>query len=354
MYRFLRFPLAALLFVFALPACDSAVDAPPEEDGAGNTLRALAQAHEVEIGAAAATGLPTSDARYGDVLGREFGLLAAENAMKFGPLQPTQGNFSFREADALVDFAEAHDMRVRGHALVWHNQNPSWLTNGNRTREQMMDILRTHITTVVTRYADQIDAWDVVNEAVNDDGSLRETIWSETIGPEYIELAFRWAHEADPDARLFYNDYGAEGTGRKSDAVYALAQNLLQEGVPIHGVGLQMHVSTDWAPRPSDVAANMARLGDLGLEVQITEMDVRMPLPPTDDKELMQAGVYADMLDVCLDAWNCTAFVLWGFTDRHSWVPSTFNGQGAALIFDEDYVPKYAYTALQQVLERAD
>src|SRR5690606_5078017 len=138
-------------------------------------------------------------------------------AMKFGPLRPSRNTFNFNAADALIDFAEANDMQVRGHTLLWHNQNPDWLNNGNFSRDEMIEIMREHITTVVGRYRGRIVAWDVVNEAIADNGQLRNTIWLQTIGPEYIEMAFEFAHEADPQALLFYNDYNAEGSGTKSD-----------------------------------------------------------------------------------------------------------------------------------------
>lgn len=215
-----------------------------------------------------------------------------------------------------------------------------------------MDILKNHIYTVVGRYRGRIYAWDVVNEAIADDGSLRRTIWLEKIGPEYIELAFRWAHEADPNALLFYNDYNAEGLGPKSDAVYNLVKNLLEKGVPIHGVGLQMHVSVEWPPNTNDIYANIKRLNELGLEVHITEMDVRIREPATDEDLIRQAEIYRNVLKVCLNAKNCKAFVMWGFTDRYSWIPFFFSGYGSALIFDEDYQPKLAYQYLLTTLQK--
>ena len=148
----------------------------------------------------------------------------------------------------------------------------------------------------------QVNIWDVVNEAINNDGSLRDSIWSRGIGPDYLDLAFRWAHEANPQARLFYNDYGGEGLGQKSNAIYNLVAGMIKRGVPINGVGLQMHVSVDGYPPPQDVLANMKRLAALGLEVQITEMDVRIQ----DDPRPMQvrlaaeAQIYRDMLSTCL------------------------------------------------------
>jgi len=277
-------------------------------------------------------------------------MVTPENAMKFQPLHPGPDHYRFGDADAIVDFAQRHDMQIRGHTLVWHNQLPGWLTGRQWAREELIDILRSHITTVVGRYRGRVVAWDVLNEGVDDLGRLRETIWLQDIGPEYIEMAFRWAHEADPDALLFYNDYGGEGLGRKSDAIYRLVNDLVQRGVPIHGVGLQMHVRLDKYPKPKDVAANIERLSALGLVVHITEMDVRIQGMASDEELARQARIYGDMLAVCLDADNCKVFVLWGLTDRHSWIPNFFKGWGVGLIFDESYRPKPAYDALVDVL----
>ena len=339
-----------ILFVLAVSCAPAQREPPTTIPTSVLPLRSLAQDRDIHIGAAVAARPLGSEALYAETLAREFNMLTPENAMKFGPLHPNRDRYDFSDADAIVDFAEAHGMQVRGHTLVWHNQLPSWLTAGNWARDEMIEILREHIMTVVGRYQGRVAAWDVVNEAVANDGSLRDTIWLRSIGPEYIDMAFRWAHEADPDALLFYNDYGGEGQGRKSDAIYTLVHGLLQRGVPIHGVGLQMHVSLDRSPEPQDVAANMKRLAALGLKVHITEMDVRIKGPATEEKLAEQARVYRDMLEVCLAAENCRAFVLWGFTDRHSWIPHFFTGYGSGLIFDESYRPKPAYNALIDML----
>jgi endo-1,4-beta-xylanase len=308
------------------------------------TLRSLAEEHGILIGAAVSAG-QLIEQDYTETLSREFNILTTENALKFEPVHPSRNQYSFTDADAIVSFAEANGMKVRGHTLVWHSQLPGWINQGAFTREEWINILHDHITTVVGRYKGRIYAWDVVNEAVADDGSLRDTVWLQGIGPEYIDLAFQWAHEADPQALLFYNDYGASGLGRKSDAIYNLVSDLLERGVPIDGVGFQMHTSLESPPVFSDIAANFKRLNDLGLEVQVTELDVRMRLPATTADLTQQANIYRDMLDVCLSADDCTAFVMWGFTDRYSWIPSANPGYGSALIFDESYNPKPAYYA---------
>ena len=191
-----------------------------------------------------------------------------------------------------------------------------------------------------------------MNEAVGDNSALRDSIWLRGIGPQYIDMAFQWAHEANPQARLFYNDYGGEGLGRKSDAIYALVKGMLQRGVPLDGVGLQMHISLDRYPNPQDVLANMRRLAALGLEVQITEMDVKTQddARPMQAKLAAEAQLYGAMLHTCLSVTSCTAFVMWGFTDAHSWIPAYTGHADYPLIFDTQYRPKPAYFALKNVL----
>ncbi len=181
---------------------------------------------------------------------------------------------------------------------------------------------------------------------------MRNTFWLQKIGPEYIELAFRWAHEADPQALLFYNDYNNEGLNPKSDAIYRLVQDLRSRGVPIHGVGLQMHLRVDLPPDTQAVAANMERLAQLGLQVHITEIDVRIQngSGSTEERLRAQAQIYRDMLSVCLNATNCPAFVTWGVSDQYSWIPGFTGNPDAPLLFDASFQPKPAYNALVELL----
>jgi len=312
-------------------------------------LRSLAQARGMYIGTAVNVDALQNEEQYREVLAREFNIMTPEVSLKFDATEPERNQYDFAEGDTIVAFAKAHNMQVRGHTLVWFRALPSWLTAGKFSRSELMQILRGHIFTEVAHYQGQITIWDVVNEAVNGDGTLRDTIWLRGIGPDYIDWAFRWAHEANPQARLFYNDFGGEGSGRKSDAIYSLVKGLLQRGVPIGGVGLQMHIGIDSYPAPQAVLANMQRLTALGLEVQITEMDVQIQgdRRPVQTRLALQAQVYRDMLGVCLEVVGCTAFVMWGFTDLYSWLP----GPDAPVIFDRDYRPKPAYFALMGDLD---
>jgi endo-1,4-beta-xylanase len=317
---------------------------------AADTLRTLAKPACIRVGAAVDVAVLNTDAPYARLLAREFNLVTPENAMKFSVVHPERGRFDFTQADALVAFAEAHDMQVNGHVLVWHRQLPDWLTQGHFSPDELKAILHEHIQTLVSRYRGRVASWDVAAEAVGEDGQLRETFWSRGIGPDYLALAFRWAHEADPQARLRYNDYGGEGAGAKSDGIYNLVAELRMKGTPIHGVGLQMHTSLGDAPLARDVRINMLRLAALGLEPSITEMDVMLTMPATRPDLRAQATLYRDMLQACMAVAQCRSFSTWGATDRYSWIPDFFPGQGAALLFGTDYRAKPAFFSIRHVL----
>ena len=318
---------------------------------AAETLRGLAPAANIRIGAAVDIPTLNKDPAYARLLARELNLLTPENAMKFSVIHPERERYDFSQADALLAFAEAHGMQVNGHVLVWHQQLPDWLTQGHFSRDELSAILREHIHTLVTRYRGRIASWDVAAEAVAEDGRPRETFWSRGIGADYLALAFRWAHAADPAAQLRYNDYGGEGGGAKSDGIYDLAAGLRWQGAPIHGVGLQMHVGIEDAPPVAEVRINMLRLAALGLQTDITEMDVMLKQPSTPAALRAQARIYRDMLQACLAVAQCRGFSTWGATDRYSWIPEFFPGQGAALLFDEQYRPKPAYRSVRRTLK---
>lgn len=296
------------------------------------------------------------DPFYRDVLAREFNMVTAENVMKFEHLRPAADVYAFQAADELITFAEEHDMQVRGHTLVWHNQLPDWLEDGEWSREELIAILEAHISTVVGRYRGRVHYWDVVNEGVDDhSGTLRNTFWLDGIGPDYIDIAFRAARAADPDAILYYNDYGAEALNGKSNAIYDLVTDMVQRGVPIDGVGFQMHTNTDHPPPTWSVLANIDRLAELGLEVQFTEMDVRTTIGfETLQSHLTdQAVVYKETTEICLAREACTGLSFWGFTDRYSWIYGAIGTSypaEAPLLLTPGYEPKAAYYAVQTAL----
>jgi endo-1,4-beta-xylanase len=344
-------PAAAAPSASPAPAAAAAVSrAVPDPTTA--TLRQLARHTKLEIGTAVDTTALRNDATYRRLVATEFSSVTPENVMKWEVVHPERGRYDFSEADQLVAFARQHGQKVRGHTLLWHNQLPAWLTSGTWTRQQLRSILREHILTVAGHFRGRVWAWDVVNEAFNEDGTLRDTIWLRTIGPEYIADAFRWAHQADPRAVLFYNDYNVEGINAKSTAAYNLLRQLRRQGVPVEGFGAQGHLSTQY-PFPQDVLQNLRRFGRLGLQTAITEADVRHVLPADPAEVNAQAEGYSLMLESCLLERSCVSYTVWGFTDRYQWVPQTFPGEGEAAIFDANYNPKPAYNSMRRDLALA-
>jgi endo-1,4-beta-xylanase len=307
-----------------------------------------------------------NESAYVETLAREFNMLEPEDAMKWEVLRPDPQSFDFSQADRLVDFAARHNMKVRGHTLVWHHQNPPWLAQGQFTSGQLAQLLETHIKTVVGHYRGKVFAWDVANEAFDEPGlgRLRDTIWYDRpgiglagSGSAYLERCFRWAHEADPQALLFYNEGETETPGPKPDAIYAMVRDFRKRGVPIDGVGFEMHIGS-LHPEIAFISANIGRFTALGVQVHITEMDVSLPVDAngnahSEDLQL-QAEVYRQIAAACLAHRGCTAIQTWGFTDKYSWIGShSKKTRGAALPFDRNYLPKPAYYALREAVTTA-
>jgi len=310
-------------------------------------LAAPAAAHERKLllGTAVDVEALANDDRYRALLAREFDSVTAENVMKWYAVEPQRGVDEFEDADRLVRFARRHGQSVYGHTLVWHNQLPSWLTEGSFSKPELKRILRRHIFAVAGHFRGKVRAWDVVNEAIDDDGQWRDTIFYRAFGKRYVEMALRWARKADPHAKLFLNDYNIEGLNAKSDAYFALAKDLRRRGVPLDGIGIQGHLSLVY-DFPGGVEENLRRFARLGLEPAFTEVDVRIPLPVSDDELAEQADWFGGLYDACRAVPPCKTFTVWGFTDRYSWVPSVFPGEGAATPFDEEYRPKPAWSAI--------
>ena len=302
-----------------------------------------------------------SEPLYASTLAAEYSQLEPENEMKFGPIHPEPATYNYDGPDQLVAFAMAHDMKVRGHNLVWHEQVPDWVTSPEVpwTPATLSQVLADHIANVVGHYKGKVYAWDVVNEPFNDDGTMRSTVWYNPPGIGFagegtktIEQALRWAHAADPDAKLFVNEYGAEVLNRKSDAVYAMAKDFVKRGVPLSGIGMQLHISTAFdQPGTLDaLSRNIQRFAALGLEVQFTEVDVQLHDGGAVSLAA-EANTYKDLLGACLHQPACTAFQTWGFTDKHSWIPDKYPGDGWALPFDQNYRKKPAYFAMLKELK---
>ncbi len=320
------------------------------------SVRALAAKHGLLIGAAVASIPLLTDAPYRNLLGREFSMVTPENVMKFQFIHPQRDVYAFADADAIVDFARANKMAVHGHTLAWQEAVPAWVAREGTSPAALREIIHDHIATVVGHFKGRVQEWDVLNEPLNDDGAFRNTIWKKALGKDYPDALFRWAHEADPGAKLYVNEYDIEEGGEKAGALAAIMSGMRQRGVPVDGVGLQMHedIARDAdTPTPEGVAANMARFERAGFLVRISEMDVNIHGRVTPAKLAAQAGLFAAMLGDCLRAKNCTAFSMWGFTDRYSSLADTdrYNVFGNGLIFDSAFAPKPAYSAMAEALK---
>jgi endo-1,4-beta-xylanase len=306
---------------------------------AGTTLGASAAEKGRYFGTAVAVN-KLSDSVYVGILNREFNMVTAENEMKWDATEPSQNGFNFTNGDRLVSHAQANGMRVRGHALAWHQQQPGWTANlsGSALRSAMLN----HVTQVATHYKGKIYAWDVVNEAFEDGGSgARRDSNLQRTGNDWIEAAFRAARAADPGAKLCYNDYNTDGQNAKSNAVYAMVQDFKARGVPIDCVGFQSHFNAQ-SPVPSDYQANLQRFANLGVDVQITELDI-------EGSGTAQANSFAAVTRACLAVTRCNGITVWGIRDSDSWRAS-----GTPLLFDSSGNKKAAYTATLDALNAGD
>lgn len=350
--RFVR-AVAVVLGATLVAVSASTASACQQHKHSADGLRDLAVRSGVRIGTAVDVSALDSDSTYRSKVAGEFSSVTAENVMKWEVVEPTRGTYDWSQADELVRFARSHGQAVRGHTLLWHSQLPGWLTagvaDGSIDAAELRTILHDHITAEVKHFRGQIYQWDVVNEVFEEDGTLRDTIWLEKLGPSYIADAFRWAHKADPKAKLFMNDYNVEGVNAKSTAYYNLAKQLRAQGVPVQGLGIQGHLDIGY-DFPAGVQDNLKRFAHLGMQTAFTEVDIRMTLPADEAKLARQADDYRRLLNGCLNVSSCKSFTVWGFTDKYSWVPGTFVGQGAANILDENFAPKPAYWALRDEL----
>lgn len=324
----------------------------------GTTLKELAENRGMYIGTAVGSVFhQRNDLMFHEVLQREFNMVVAENEMKFDTIRPSRDQYNFNPGDRLVEFAEEHGMAVRGHALVWHNQVPGWLENGNWTREELLDIMEDHIHTVMNHYKGRIIHWDVVNEAISDNnGEMRthDSIWMRVIGEDYIDYAFKFAREADPDAVLFYNDYNISDMGSaKADACYNLVKGMLERDVPIDAVGFQGHyINNMHSSYIQNIDRNVKRYADLGVEVAFTEVDIRMNQHASEHDLQIQASNFGDVAAIAVNNPNVNTFVIWGLTDKYSWVPAQFPGEDHPVLFDKEYMPKPAYFSVVDAFKK--
>ena len=364
-------------FIFLIAACAAATAQAPTS---------LKQAFKGDFVVGAAMNqaqITGQDARGDTLIEAQFNAISPENVMKWERIHPEPGKYRFDLADKYVAFGIKHHMFIVAHTLIWHNQVPAWVFHDDKGnllgRDALLARMKDHISTVVGRYKGKINSWDVVNEVLNDDGTLRQTLWLKIIGPDYIERAFEYAHEADPKAQLIYNDYSLENEPKRSGAI-ALVKKLRSEGIPISGVGIQGHDHLDWPSAELEDAA-ISAFAAAGIKVSITEFDITVLPSATsqhtadvtlkieqnaalnpyvkglpDSVEQQLATRYADLFRVFLKHRDDVERVtFWGVTDAQSWL-NDWPVQGRTnypLLWDRSFQPKPAYDAVMKVAAEA-
>lgn len=311
----------------------------------GPTLRELAKKRGLEVGTAVRSDVLKRNRAYRQVIAAQFSTVTPENEMKWDFSEPERGKFRFGPADEIVSAARDAGQKVRGHTLVWHAQYPGWLRD--LSPDELRSAMHEHIKRVVDHFAKDVGVWDVVNEPITDNGGLRASVFERRLGAGFIADAFRTARAADPDAKLYLNEIGADGINPKSNRLYEVVRGLKADGVPIDGVSFQTHANLNGLP--ADMVDNMRRFKALGLDVAITEADVALKLPPSGEELQAQAKIYAQIVSNCL-AVDCRSLTFWGFTDGRSWISETQAGMGAATLLDGALAPKPAFTAVQKAL----
>jgi len=338
---------------------------PPSTAPSSNTLSGYGNLRNIKMGAAVKwSAVVAGEQDYINTLTREYNYVVAENEFKPKSISIKEGTIKFEIPDAFMAWAESKNMSIGAHTLVWHHNVPTWLETGGFSNSYVETWLENYIKTVVGRYKGRIDHWDVVNEPIKFSSPYTSasintgSFWYQKIGPTVFEKAFRWAHEADPNAKLFVNEYSTEWDNAKTTALYNLVVDLKNKGVPIHGVGFQVHPNVIALPTYDQIYTSMKKFNDLGLDLAITEMDIAIPLPVNDTMLNQQAKTYGDVVRACRALPRCKEYTTWGFTDKYSWINSpnyaggnSGAGHGWALPFDANYNKKPAYNAIIDALK---
>ncbi|RDL32090.1 Beta-xylanase [Venustampulla echinocandica] len=288
----------------------------------------------------------------------EFGSITPENAMKWDATEPNQGQFTFGGADQVANYATQNGKHMRCHTLVWYSQLPGWVSNSNFNNATLINVMTNHINRVMGQYKGKCTHWDVVNEALNEDGTYRPNVFLSVIGEAYLPMSFRLAAAADPSAKLYYNDYNLEYAEAKSEGAARIVKLVQSYGVRIDGVGLQGHLVVSKTPT-QDIATpsqeilekSLRMYTDLGVDVAYTEVDIRMNMPASAQNLQEQAECYGRLTRACMAVERCVGITLWGVSDKYSWVPQTFNGEGAALLWNDNYQKKPAYDAMLKAIQ---
>ncbi len=302
------------------------------------------------IGAAVNVNTLRNNENYRNTVIKEMSSITAENAMKMNFISVSRGVYFWDDADYLVNFAATNNIRVHGHTLIWYKHTPSWVSSFTGTTDEWKAIYKQYIQDVVSRYKGKIASWDVVNEIINDDGSLRDCIWLQKIGKEYIELAFRYAHEADPAALLFYNDYGHEYSHIRRMKAFNMADSLAKKGVPVHGIGMQMHTNINRSLDDLRYAVTAAAVTKL--KIHVSELDVAVNPDKTltsfnDAVALRQKNSYRAVAKAMMDIPEEQRYgiTMWGVHDPSSWLSPNPDW---ALPFNSSFQRKPAYDGLLQ------
>ncbi|KAK5164514.1 uncharacterized protein LTR77_009720 [Saxophila tyrrhenica] len=297
----------------------------------------------------------------------DFGEATPANIMKFDATEPEQNSFNFTGGDYFLDVAEQYGKQVRCHNLIWQSQLPNWVNNPATpwTNKTLSKVLVNHVTNLVEHFGDRCYSWDVVNEAFADSpaGDYQKNVWFNNIGPEYVPMAFAAAQKVIEKnglkVKLYYNDYNIESPGAKTTAALNLVSELKGRGIQIDGVGLESHFIVGSTPSYHQQLQTKRAFVREGVEVVITELDVRATLPPSAAEQTQQVQDYYDSVKSCVDVAGCVGIVVWDFDDTYSWVPSTFAGQGYADLFFQPHganhplVKKAAYDGVLEALTGA-
>lgn len=348
-----RIFLITALFIVAFSACSkknssSGIIVPPPVVIVDTSMYKMMP---FSVGASLSVNLMKNNTKYNGVVTKEYNSITAENAMKFGGLHPAENTFFWTDADYLVDYALANNKRIHGHTLNWYTSLPSWVTNFVGDSAAWENLLKTHIQTVVTHFKGKVASWDVVNEAFNDDGTYRNSIWVQKLGIDYIARCFQYANQADPAAILFYNDYGHEYSSAKRTAIFNMISNLKSRGIPIHGTGMQFHMTV--TQTDANISAAISSAASTGLKVHISELDIRL----NNDKTLttftaslaaQQAAKYKYVVQAfnAIPASQKYGITTWNVGDADSWIPGWLGAPDWPLPFDGNYLRKPAYRAI--------
>lgn len=318
---------------------------PPTETG---TLKDM----PFPFGAAVNASLLRTNAQYKALVVKEYSSITAENAMKFSALHPAENTYNYTDADEIVALAQANGKRIHGHTLNWYKSLPNWVLNYQGDTQAWENLLKTHIQNVVGRYKGKVASWDVVNEAFEDDGTYRNSIWVQKLGTDYIARAFQYAHQADPDALLFYNDYGHEYSATKRTAILNLVNSLKSRGIPIHGIGMQMH--TRYNQTDANITSAITSASATGFKVHISELDIALnpdnvaTLTYTASLADLQSAKYKFIVKTYYSIPKAQQFGIttWNVTDGDSWIPAQYSRPDWPLPFDRNYARKAAYQGI--------